>query len=129
MGDGSTTFNLPDLRGRVAAGKDNMGGVAAGLLTLDIVETTLGAGGGVQTTSRIDGPNDVQGVDVSTQTGNVASQNHKHANIGTLRPTMIINCVIRIRGEARAYAIPVAVGSWARTKGAVPCHDNPISTL
>jgi microcystin-dependent protein len=32
-GDGSTTFNLPDLRGRVAAGKDDMGGTAAGLLT------------------------------------------------------------------------------------------------
>ena len=28
-GDGSTTFNLPDLRGRVPGGKDDMGGVAA----------------------------------------------------------------------------------------------------
>ncbi len=32
-GDGSTTFHLPDLRGRVAAGKDDMGGAAAGRLT------------------------------------------------------------------------------------------------
>lgn len=32
-GDGSTTFNLPDLRGRVPAGVDIMGGVAAGRLT------------------------------------------------------------------------------------------------
>ncbi|WP_291299283.1 phage tail protein [Elioraea sp.] len=32
-GDGSTTFNLPDLRGRVRAGRDNMGGTAAGRLT------------------------------------------------------------------------------------------------
>lgn len=32
-GNGSTTFNLPDLRGRVAAGRDNMGGVAAGRVT------------------------------------------------------------------------------------------------
>lgn len=29
VGDGSTTFNLPDLRGRVPVGKDNMGGSAA----------------------------------------------------------------------------------------------------
>ena len=29
VGDGSTTFNLPDLRGRVVAGVDNMGGSAA----------------------------------------------------------------------------------------------------
>jgi microcystin-dependent protein len=32
-GDGSTTFGLPDLRGRVVAGKDDMGGTAAGRLT------------------------------------------------------------------------------------------------
>lgn len=29
-GDGSTTFNVPDLRGRVLVGKDNMGTGAAG---------------------------------------------------------------------------------------------------
>lgn len=34
LGDGSTTFNIPDLRGRVAAGKDDMGGTPANLLTL-----------------------------------------------------------------------------------------------
>lgn len=32
-GDGSTTFNLPDYRGRVLVGVDNMGGSAAGRLT------------------------------------------------------------------------------------------------
>ena len=32
-GDGSTTFNIPDLRGRVIAGKDNMGGSSANTLT------------------------------------------------------------------------------------------------
>jgi microcystin-dependent protein len=33
-GDGSTTFGIPDTRGRVLAGKDNAGGVAAGRLTI-----------------------------------------------------------------------------------------------
>ncbi len=33
-GDGATTFNLPDMRGRVAAGRDDMGGAAAGRLTI-----------------------------------------------------------------------------------------------
>ena len=33
VGDGSTTFNLPDCRGRVSAGKDNMGGSSADRLT------------------------------------------------------------------------------------------------
>ena len=32
-GDGSTTFNLPDYRGRVSAGKDDMGGSAASRLS------------------------------------------------------------------------------------------------
>jgi microcystin-dependent protein len=50
-GDGSTTFNLPDLRGRMAAGKDNMGGTAANRITnggSGIVGTTLGAAGGTE---------------------------------------------------------------------------------
>jgi microcystin-dependent protein len=51
-GDGSTTFNLPDLRGRVAAGVDNMGGSAANRITSGgsgITGTTLGASGGAET--------------------------------------------------------------------------------
>lgn len=53
VGDGSTTFNVPDLRGRVAAGKDDMGGTAASRLTNSgtgnpgIAGATLGATGGV----------------------------------------------------------------------------------
>lgn len=51
-GDGSTTFNVPDLRGRVAAGKDDMGGTAASRLTNSgtgnpgLNGATLGAVGG-----------------------------------------------------------------------------------
>lgn len=52
VGDGSTTFNLPDLRGRVVAGKDDMGGASADRLTdqsggLD--GDTLGDTGGAET--------------------------------------------------------------------------------
>ena len=47
-GDGSTTFNLPDLRGLVVAGKDDMGGSNAGRLSSQIASTTLGASGGTQ---------------------------------------------------------------------------------
>lgn len=48
-GDGSTTFNVPDLRGRVIAGLDNMGGSAASRLTSSYfggTATNLGATGG-----------------------------------------------------------------------------------
>jgi microcystin-dependent protein len=46
VGDGSTTFNLPDLRGRVVAGQTDMGGVDSGNLTGGGV---LGAALGAQT--------------------------------------------------------------------------------
>lgn len=45
-GDGSTTFNVPDLRGRVIAALDNMGGTDAGRLDW---ANTLGTNGGAQT--------------------------------------------------------------------------------
>lgn len=50
-GDGSTTFNLPDLRGRSAFGVDNMGGTSANRITSagsGITGTTLSASGGLQ---------------------------------------------------------------------------------
>lgn len=52
IGDGTTTFNLPDLRGRIAAGRDNMGGSAAGILTATTMTpdgNTRGAIGGTET--------------------------------------------------------------------------------
>jgi microcystin-dependent protein len=50
-GDGSTTFNIPDLRGRGLSFLDNMGGTAAGRITTagsSIDGTTLGATGGAE---------------------------------------------------------------------------------
>lgn len=48
-GDGSSTFNLPDLRGRVIAGKDDMGGSSANRLTSALNGDSLGATGGAET--------------------------------------------------------------------------------
>src|SRR5499427_2410949 len=50
-GDGSTTFNIADKRGRVAAGKDDMGGTAANRITAAIsgtAGTVLGAAVGTE---------------------------------------------------------------------------------
>jgi microcystin-dependent protein len=49
VGDGSTTFNIPDRRGRASFGRDNMNGTAANRLTAansGVTGTTLGATGG-----------------------------------------------------------------------------------
>jgi len=50
-GNGATTFNLPDLRGRVVAGKDDMGGTSANRLTGQsggVNGDTLGGTGGAE---------------------------------------------------------------------------------
>ncbi len=71
VGDGSATFNLPDMRGRLPAGKDDMGGVSAGLLNT-ISSTTLGAVGGSQTNTLI--------------TANLASHVHDGSGLTTSNP-------------------------------------------
>jgi microcystin-dependent protein len=50
-GSGASSFIVPDLRGRLAAGLDNMGGSAANRLTSSVLSAsnTLGAAGGAQT--------------------------------------------------------------------------------
>lgn len=54
-GDGSTTFNLPDMRGRAPFGGDGMGGALAGRLQNNVCGvdgSTIGAVGGDQNLSR-----------------------------------------------------------------------------
>ena len=51
-GDGSSTFNIPDLRGRVIAGQDDMGGASANRLTGltgGVDGDVLGGSGGAET--------------------------------------------------------------------------------
>ena len=94
-GDGTTTFNLPDLRGRAAAGMDNMGGSAANQLTTTTMSpsgTTLGASGGQQTPT---GPNATLAVDTTSPTQNAADFGHTHVG-GSVQPTMILNYIIRV---------------------------------
>ncbi len=55
-GNGSTTFGIGDMRGNVPAGRDNMGGSAAGRLTstyLGSDPTVLGATGGSQSSTLV----------------------------------------------------------------------------
>lgn len=66
-GDGTSTFNIPDLRGRVTAKKDDMGGAAAGRLTpsyFGAAASSLGAVGGMesQTLSTAQMPSHTHGV-------------------------------------------------------------------
>lgn len=73
-GDGSTTFNIPDSRGRVFVALDNQGGTDAGRLS---VANTLGGNGGEEThilTGPEVGPTITSGVAVTTGSGNTAGR-------------------------------------------------------
>jgi microcystin-dependent protein len=81
VGDGSTTFNLPDLRGRSVAGVDNMGGTDAG--RLDIANSSGTVVGSQYVTL------------TSAQSGLPA---HQHAN------TLTNNAVTSGAGSAHSHA-------------------------
>lgn len=121
VGDGATTFNLPDLRGRVIAGQDDMGGSSANRLTdqsggLD--GDTLGDTGGAEThtlsTSEIPEHAHTQRFDASTGGGGVfvfeavvstavnnSDSDQTTANAGgggahnNVQPTIILNWMIK----------------------------------
>ena len=67
VGDGSTTFNIPDLRGRVIAGQDDMGGSSANRLT-NPSSTTNGIDG--------DGLGNTGGSETHTLTNSQMEHNH-----------------------------------------------------
>lgn len=82
-GDGSTTFNVPDYRGRIGIGKDDMGGTAAGRITVGIsgiAGQSLGAVGGsegiVLTTGHLAAHN--HGVNDGTHAHNISDSGHGH---------------------------------------------------
>lgn len=84
IGDGSTTFNLPDLRGRVVAGKDDMGGSSANRITVPFNGDTLGASGGAEThiLTAADTPTHTHTQQGSFVSGG-ESANHTHTQTGT----------------------------------------------
>lgn len=117
VGDGSTTYNLPDLRGRVGAGKDDMGGAAASRITAGAAPgvdgTVLGDSGGVEEHQLIIGEMPAHGhnVDGSTTAGvgnffgrsNAGTSNFGPTNsVGgdgahtNLQPTLIVSKIIRL---------------------------------
>jgi microcystin-dependent protein len=103
-GDGSTTFNLPDLRGRVAGGKDNMGGSAASRLTTagaGVDGATLGAAGGAQTHTLTNAqlPNQAIGIGGSSISRGstvadlqVIGNSQAHNNT---QPTIVLNYIVK----------------------------------
>lgn len=119
VGDGSTTFNIPDARGRVIAGQDDMGGSSANRLTNPASTTggidgdVLGGTGGLEThvltvaqlathshPFNVYGAGGGGGTNVSQGIGGLAGTNTP-TNAGTdaahnnVQPTLILNKIIK----------------------------------
>ena len=84
-GNGSTTFNVPDLRGYAIAGRDNMGGIAAGRLTTAYFNPggtsdpdALGATGGTQSHTMT-----LLELVAHTHTGTTGTESASHTHSGT----------------------------------------------
>ena len=107
-GDGSTTFNLPDLRGRVIAGKDDMGGVSADRLTdqsggLD--GDVLGDTGGAETHTLVE-------AELAAHTHSVPSGGGGASNYA-------------LGGPAGSFSVPQTTGS----AGSDTAHNNVQPTI
>jgi len=113
VGDGSSTFNIPDLRGRVIAGQDDMGGSSADRLTTaksGLNGDNLGATGGDEehilataemehtnttttTSHNVSAGSGVITAPFAATTGTIASSSATgHANV---QPTIILNYIIK----------------------------------
>lgn len=88
VGDGSTTFNVPDLRGRASFGRDDMGGSAANRITgsSSIPSGTLGAAGGSELlhahshSVSISDPGHSHGTTQSPHSHGVTDPGHTHSS-------------------------------------------------
>lgn len=105
-GDGSTTFNVPDLRGRVVAGQDDMGGSSANRLTNasgGLNGDTLGATGGAETHT--------------LTTAEMPA--HTHAGVATMGGNTVPNGAVR----------PVPVAGSTGSTGGDGAHNNVQPTI
>lgn len=123
-GDGSTTFNVPDLRGRSVFGLDNMGGTDAGRLS--VTNTLGGTGGAEKKTASTDGhtltlteipahthgmqgtsggtngatsaqPSPVSGSGLQTASaGGGAAHSHGITNFDVMPPYVLMNYIIKV---------------------------------
>ena len=123
-GDGSTTFNLPDLRGRVVAGEDDMGGTSANRLTGlsggvngDVLGGTGGSESHTLTVDQIPSHNHIDGYSngggggtygdataASAQDMSMSGSSVNHPNTSStggdaahnnVQPTIILNYIIK----------------------------------
>lgn len=128
-GNGSTTFNLPDLRGYTISGRDNMGGIAAGRLTTAYFNPggtsspdALGAAGGVQSHAMT-----LTELVAHTHTGTTGTESATHThtfsgNTGTESATHTHSTWTTTSAQSGGGASGVTSGGATGTESATHTH-------
>ena len=122
-GDGSSTFNLPDLRGRVIAGQDDMGGASANRLTNQtggLNGDTLGATGGSETHT--------------LTTAQLASHTHSFSDTDSITAMTFLSDGLGVnRGgsgqSSSSNSISVSISGTTGSTGSGSAHNNVQPTM
>jgi microcystin-dependent protein len=122
-GDSSSTFNLPDLRGRVIAGQDDMGGASANRLTNQtggLNGDDLGATGGSETHA--------------LTTAQLASHTHSFSDTDSITAMTFLNDGLGVnRGGSGASSssnsISVSISGTTGSAGSGSAHNNVQPTI
>lgn len=123
-GDGSTTFNLPDCRGRVSAGKDNMGGTSADRLT----GQTNGVDGDVLGQTGGEERHTLTVTELAQHNHFVNDPGHAHIQAIGYNGQTGVNRQALSAGSSTSYGTPVTNGSgtgiWLSYTGGNTPHNN-----
>lgn len=131
-GDGSTTFGLPDLRGRVIAGEDDMGGTAANRLqvsttittTASSTSATVGSATGLAIGMRVTTANVPAGTTITAISGTTVTLSAAATAAGTA-----VAARFSLLGDVQALGAAGGTQAHQQVIAEMPAHTHTIVAL